>query len=470
MSEIFDYPPHVELLQLLARGALKQNLPKALRLWAILRSLYGEETDPIRVNIAPRFTYSDWYQMFFTEPEHHKEDRVPSLHHRECPCAKTISDWLFHDYLAVNTREWKSSFLKRYPMGEEEFHNLLHSRLLAKTRRNFELDFKTLVAMGWLQTDKVTVNYQQNKMLIYYQKVQQFPDLAFWEQFLNSNNGDVTKVLQSDLVEFFDDFALEINGQQRFFLELEYIVHARLSQRMHSFREQLKQIWQKQPIPPIKITYVSARNFQIHEDTGDDYIVYPVCIYYYHRAPYLFAYGQTPINDSHIDWYDYRLDRIQKLQELQWNQVDIPNFSPQTCQAKTPDSIQQMMSEAFGFDFYKPKEILLLRFEQYFYSRYIAGTEREKIFPRISRRNVEKEIKLADLEPARQQQLLQILKQRWTEDVYCRLYYRQEDNNAIMRLRAWGPKVEVFLPWGLRQRMTDDLRDTWKLYNNYSDS
>jgi len=468
MSEIFNYPPHVELLQLLARGALKQNLPKALRLWTILRSLYGEETDPLRIDVPSRFTYSDWYKLFFTEPQHHKEDRVPSLHDRECPCAKTISHWLFHDYLPVNTQKWKSSFLKRYPMGEEEFHNLLHSRLLAKTRRNFEFDFQTLAAMGWLQTHKVPLDAHKNKMLTSYQKVTHFADLAFWQQFLNSNNGDVTNVLQSDLADFFDDFALEINGQQRFFLELDYIVSARFSERIDAFRQQLKQLWQKQPIPPIKITYVSARKFQNHQDEGEEYIVYPVCIYYHHRAPYLFAYGQTPTGDraGKLDWYDYRLDRIKDLQELQWSQVELPNFSPDICKWKTPQQIEAMMGEAFGFDFYKPKELLLLRFERYFHYRYVEGTEREEIFKKIPFAEAVAEVKRADLDLAHKQQLLQLLKQRSPQDIYCRLYYRKKDHNAIMRLRAWGPKVEVFLPWDLRQQMTDDLHATWKLYNN----
>ncbi|NES67198.1 MAG: TIGR03985 family CRISPR-associated protein [Okeania sp. SIO2D1] len=85
---------------------------------------------------------------------------------------------------------------------------------------------------------------------------------------------------------------------------------------MLSFREKLKEIWHSQPIPPIKITYVSARNFQDRQDDEEDYIVYPVCLYYSQRAPYLFAYGQTlkDYSGTRIDWYDYRLDRIKSLE------------------------------------------------------------------------------------------------------------------------------------------------------------
>jgi CRISPR-associated protein (TIGR03985 family) len=38
------------------------------------------------------------------------------------------------------------------------------------------------------------------------------------------------------------------------------------------------------------------------------------------------------------------------------------------------------------------------------------------------------------------------------------------DNNIVMRLRAWGPNVEVILPWHFRQRMTEDVEATYKLY------
>lgn len=482
MSEIFDYPPHVKPLQLLARGSLKQNLPKALRLWVILRSLYGEYSDPVRVQLGDRFTYSDWYQLFFTQPEeYHKYDRVPILHDPNCPCAKTIADWLFGDRMGVNPQEWHSDFLNLYPMGEDEFNNLLDfglisprsekHRLFAKTRRTIESDFDNLVTLGWLEDETITVNPQTTRGQRYYRKVEKFPDLTFSEQHQNGNNGDIINPFPNDLADFHNDFGLDINGQKRFFLELDYIVHSRLSEKMDDFRQQLKEVWQKQPISPIKITYVSARKFQNYQDEGDQYIVYPVSIYYSQRAPYLAAYGQTPtqINDNpiHMGWYNYRLDRIQTLQELQWSQVDLPEFSPTICKSKTPAAIEKMKHEAYGFDFYQPAELLLLRFDCYFHNRYVEGTEREKIFKKITFEEAMAEVELADIDMAQKQRLLQLLKQRSSQDIYCRLYYRKGDNNVIMRLRAWGPKVEVFLPWELRQIMTEDIGNTWKLYKDY---
>ena len=77
-------------------------------------------------------------------------------------------------------------------------------------------------------------------------------------------------------------------------------------------------IWSRDPIPPIRLIYNSAKNYGEFEC-----IVYPVCFYYIKRAPYLFAYGTNPNNDE-INWYDYRADRILKLEELRWE--DIKNW------------------------------------------------------------------------------------------------------------------------------------------------
>lgn len=221
----------------------------------------------------------------------------------------------------------------------------------------------------------------------------------------------------------------------------------------------------------MQLTYQSAK---LYQDTVDC-IVYPVCIYYYQRAPYLFAYGQIPKSDSEnswskIDWYDYRLDRILKLDELpkDLDDVNIPKHFVDKCQGKyppSPDDIKEKMSAAWGFDIYKPQELLVLRFDQYFYGNYILGTERDEMFRKISHKQVETVVKsytpAASIE---QKNLLSIVQSRLSSDIYCKVDYRVKDNNIVMRLRAWGPNVEVILPWDLRQRMKEDMEATYKLY------
>lgn len=39
-----------------------------------------------------------------------------------------------------------------------------------------------------------------------------------------------------------------------------------------------------------------------------------------------------------------------------------------------------------------------------------------------------------------------------------------DDRNVMMRLRAWRPRVEVFLPLELRQSVAEDVYQEWRLY------
>ncbi len=330
-SNIFDFSPDVEFLQILAQGSLKQNLPKAVRLWVILRSLYGSEADPVKVELGNKFTYNDWCSRFFTGFNYHKNDIIPHNHDSNCSCQKTMTDWLFEPILGSNDDEWKKSFLQLYPVTTQQLNNLLNcgtlsvnkesekpqkKGLLAKTRRNFQYDFQTLVSLGWLQTEKVKSDPTHNKFKTQYIKVDSFPAILMSVSEEVVDNQGFENLIQNDLADFFNEFSQKINHQQRFFLELEYIVHQQFYKNLNIWIQKLKNIWQSEPIQPIKITYVSASNFQNYQDEGENYIIYPVCIYYSQRAPYLFAYGQTPKDSSSmkINWYGYRLDRIKSIE------------------------------------------------------------------------------------------------------------------------------------------------------------
>lgn len=483
-DKTFDFSPTVGLLQLLARGSLRQNLPKAVRLWVILRSHYGGETDPLKLQLGETFTYSNWSQKFFTETDqHHKDYTIPPNHDPQCPCTQTISHWLFDSDLGVDKAEWQQSFLNLYPMPQQDLERLLsagiipeskkgsnqkclpENRLFAVTSKNLQYDFNALAEMGWLRVQKVSQG-NSKRLKTLYSRVKELPNPAIYSETATSDleGVGVSNMIPNDLADFFDDFGRSINGEQRFFLDIEYIVRRQLSQQINEIRKQLKEIWHQSQISPIKITYVSARNFQHYQDEGEKYIVYPVCIYYSHRAPYLFAFGQNPRDEVKIDWYDYRLDRIQSLQKLKWDEVNMAGFSPKTCQSKTPKQIENLRTQAWGFDFYKPHEILLLRFDRYFHSHYIEGTEREEIFKQITYKQTQSLIENSDCKAEAKKVILASFQTRSKSDIYCRVNYRVGDNNAIMRLRAWGPKVEVLLPGHLREIMADDIEKTRSFY------
>ncbi len=496
--EVFNYPPTVEVLKLLTPGSLKQNLAKAVRLWVILRSIYGDDGDEVKLELTEEFTFLEWRYLFFLDvKKHHLRDKAPILHHEECRCTTKLTDWLFLSNLSLEKSKWCWSFQQYYSIQDDELDNLLltgminttksskqehnsvdtnhqkkshrfskslsDGRLFAVTSRNLkDHDFQSLVNLGWLKIKKLK---EQDTYL----KIDEFPQ--FFLTRLEDVETQSEQFTNEELSAFNNSLSQPINGIQRFFIHAEYIIHPQLYNRVELLQKKLKNIWMQDKVTLVKLTYQSAKLFQ---DTVDC-IVYPVCIYYYQRAPYLFAYGQTPKQDenkpwSKIDWYDYRLDRILQLNELQKNidEVNIPKHFVDKCQGKyppTPDNIKDKMSAAWGFDIYKPQELLVLRFEQYFYGNYILGTERDEMFTKISQQQVETLVKTYTFPASiEQKNLLSIVQSRSHSDTYCKVDYRKDDNNIIMRLRAWGQNVEVILPWDLRQRMKKDIEATYKLY------
>lgn len=450
MSEqLFCDRPHVELLQWLARGSLKQNLLRAIRLWVWLRALYGDDTEYLCLNKA--FTYTDWRDVFFN-PTHPKGEAIPNLHDPACACARTTADWIFDTKTGVLEPEWRQSLQQHDAIPDQALDELLQRRLFAVTRRSLNADLQILAELGWLKrqsqkyhlvgdlpTRPVTVSLEPvNTRLNTY-------DLAF---------------VNLDLATIAHNLSQPVGGFQRFFLEVDYIISQTNQDRVEDWQDKLRQLWEQTPIPPVKLTYNSAR-----EGYAVECIVYPVCIYYVQRAIYLCAFGQTPQRKE--GWYNYRLDRIQHIKPLEWKQ-SIPQLLLKCYQQNilTPDYIQEQMAEAWGFDFYLPLKLMLLRFDREFYNRYIRDTFRHDTFEFVTYQQAEQLIRQHTQQPQQQQALLTVLRSRSPQDAYYRVYYREGDTNVGLRLRAWRPKGEVLLPWELRQSIAEEVKTEFQLYQN----
>jgi CRISPR-associated protein (TIGR03985 family) len=70
------------------------------------------------------------------------------------------------------------------------------------------------------------------------------------------------------------------------------------------------------------------------------------------------------------------------------------------------------------------------------------------------------ELKLDVLE----REKLQTRMNLFPDDAYYKLNYRVDDNDVIMRLRAWGANVEVLFPQNLRDRIIKDISETYSIY------
>ncbi|MCT7993369.1 TIGR03985 family CRISPR-associated protein [Laspinema olomoucense] len=443
----FYAPPTVELLQWLARGSLKKNFLKAVRLWVHLQLLYGESDSRLRM-VHP-FTYADWRDTFFTD-SHPRGESIPPLHDGDCPCGRSAAWWLFDEVRGCSEWEWRES-LAQTACIPDNLEELLESRLFGLTRRSLAADLTTLAELGCLKKGHRSQ----------YEKVQNWPRgmIACSPAFTPSERAITYNFLQPDLAAIADNLSQELGGYPRFFLQVEYVVPKTTLDAIDDLQEELKQLWQQHPIPPVLLTYNSAKLERMVECA-----VYPVCIYYVQRAVYLVGFGRNPPGE--VNWYNYRCDRIDNLEPLLWNDPRIPqqlilDYQNQTL--PTPDYIQDQMSQGWGFDFYQPKLLMLLRFDPRHHRRYIEDTERHETFEFVSYKQAEQLIK-QEASPEEGQELLNILNQRSETDAYYQAFYREGDPNVLMRLNAWRPYVEVFLPWKLKERMARDVGREWGFY------
>jgi CRISPR-associated protein (TIGR03985 family) len=443
----FTDPPSVHLLQSLARNSLKQNLLRAIRLWVWLRFLYPDPDQwsyPDRQTLPTVFSFSDWRNSFFT-PSHPNGEGIPLLHDDRCCCAFTAANWLFDGAAEITPIAWCRS-LEEQDAAPEQLDEILQTRLFGVTRRTLNEDLRILFKLGWVE--KVGEKYT---------RVKEFPH----RPQPKTDRASVA-ILQPDLAAIADNLSQVLDGHQRFFLHVEYIVPTAAADRVDDWQAQLRQIWEQSPTRPVRIVYHSAN--------GKDYplVVYPVCCYYVQRAAYLCAWGQFPDGqEGRLDWRNYRLDRIHAMVPLTWEDRSIPAgilAASQQRKLPTPNHIQERMSEAWGFDFYRPAHLLLLRFDQTFADGYIRNSIRHETFEAVSYDQARRLI-LQTTEAAERKQLLRVLEQRSPDDGYYIAYGRSEDINLMLRLRAWRPKMEVLLPWKLRQQVATEVALEQRLYS-----
>lgn len=432
-TPLFEDPPQVELLQWLARGSLKQNLLRAVRLWVWLQSLYGHEP----LDLPGPFTYTDWRDAFFSST-HPKGEAAPALHDSDCACTKTTADWLFGQ-TGLSKDDWQQTLQQQTGVTAEVISTWLQKRPFAVTRRSLFADLKILVELGWLT---ITPGG--------YSRVRSLPTRPLAAEILEPGFVDLG-FLHPHLETIAESLAQPVADVQRFYLEVDYIV---LPQRpLERWLEQLRAIWETQPVPPLELNYQSAKFGSVKS------VVYPVCLYYAQRAVYLCGFGKTPLQD----WYHYRLDKILSMTALQWTDQRVPEILRQRqTTLPTPEYTREQMRRAWGFDFYLPEKLMLLRFEQEFHDRYIQGTFRHHTFQRLTYAQVKQVIKR--LSEPEQQALLAILQERSATDAYYQVNYRMGDTNVGLRLRAWRPKLEVLLPWQLRQQMAQEVEAERRAY------
>jgi CRISPR-associated protein (TIGR03985 family) len=466
VSVTFCNPPSPKVLQQLANGSIDQiqNLTRALRLWVLLNWLYGDEGYNA---LANSFTYADWRQAFFSD--NYKDERqedIANYPDPNCACHTTTKQWLIK--LDVSVNEWQHALQKQIAISDIDLDWLLAAKLFAQVRKSLQNDFDMLVSRNWLQ--RVTDDPGRSKI---YRRVAKTPSNFDCSQ--DSNNSELSAKAQIylDMFSFLDPslplLAEQVRSERdannhRVFLYVDYLVpeSSTLEDAVEQIQSELQEIWESGNITPLLLTYRSA-----HQNLIKECIVYPVCIYFMDRAKYLCAYGSTP--RSEINWYKYRLDRIisKRIEPLDWQDPRVPQLLKEKYQENnlpTPKTVNDMLKEAWGCDFYKEAALMVLRFDRAFANSYLQRITIHNTFTTIEFDRAAALIKQYTPNPQERSTLLEILHSRPTTDAYYQLYYRNTDYYPLRWLRALGSKVEILLPWHLRQEMATEIQNTWNLY------
>jgi CRISPR-associated protein (TIGR03985 family) len=254
---------------------------------------------------------------------------------------------------------------------------------------------------------------------------------------------------------------LPLDRPRRLFVHFDYVLSQEDQDRVDEHQHDLEQLWHSPEGGVVQFDYFSARRQQQTQVTA-----YPVCLHYARRAKYLTVFGTTP--QGALGWWNYRLDRIisPRLHILPWGDPALPEplkHLRQRGQLPTPEAVERHLDDAWGFNFYLPKALLILRFSPSFARGYVDGTDRHPTFLPIDYGDLPRLI-AAHVPAADQAKLLALVAERSPEDRYYQGWIRVGDTNVTMRLRDWRPQAEVIAPWVVRQQMIAEAEQELNQY------
>jgi len=475
---MFTYPPSPGILQWLSGGQFASRLVRSLRLWWLLNRLYGAECH-WATELEPPFRYGALRDRLFA-PSHPQSEAlsvatiVAACRGTECVCQRSLRSLLTDDSCSQSIPEWITETAQRTGLAAAAIAACLDQAPFAVTHRSLRQDLALLVHQGWLgqvphrgyiclsasqwpkppaeavpTLDGSGLSPAQTGQLVHILESIAFvqPNLhvvinSLWEQ-VGQLHTSATQRSQSP--------------SRRIFLHLDYILSPEAQEQVDDLQQQIESLWQTPDGGVIQFETWVAKEQRLARVT-----VYPVCLHYARRAKYLSAYGTDPFGQ--VAWHNYRLDRIrsQRLRVLPWGDPEVPASLKQqrkTGTLPTPEWIEQQLEEAWGFNFYFPKALLILRFPVLFAKDYVDDTVRHSTFRKISYAQLFLLVEQQIANRQERQAVLQILQQKSPDDAYYQAWVRVGDINVTMRLRDWRPQGEVIAPLSLRQQMQAEVEE-----------
>lgn len=471
----FDYGPTPEVLQGLSAGQFASRWQRAVRLWWLLRSLYGKH-HPWSETLPEPFRYGDVRSRLFadshgTQDQDSLEILLTNCRGTNCLCQRSLRSLLQAADPQLALEPWLARVAQLTGIEREAWRQLLDQAPFAVVHRSVRDDLKALARQGWVRSG---------------QRGQYWPVAPeAWPTLVTASGPDPLETLSASdneaLRKVLEDVAFvqpqldvvldrlwqqgteaspqrplwQTEPQKRIFLHLDYILSESEQERVDTYQQAIEQLW-RQPDGGV----IQFETWMPQREKTVAVTVYPVCLHYVRRAKYLSAYGLDP--DGRLNWHNYRLDRIasERLTVLPWGDPRVPKAlkaQRDRGELPTPDAVQAQLEEAWGFNFYLPKAWLLMRFSPWFARWYVDGTVRHPTFARVSYGEALAQVERQVLE-AERDDVLAVLRQRSAQDVFYAGWVRLGDINVVMRLRDWRPQGEVIAPWGLRQRMVAEVR------------
>ena len=471
---MFQLSPTPQVLHWLAKGRLADRWARAIRLWVLLDRLYGE--GHWAAQLPQPFRYADVRDHLFSSIHGRSDsDSVLALSadcDATCLCQHSLRSILSSALNADSSLTgWQQQFIELTDLSASQVKQLLEQSPFATVHRSIRDDLSYLATSGWIISEGQgrfrSVPPQQWPRMREVRSPTTTHILSVaqtWEvvralesiAFVRPNLEIIIQSLWEQLVSPSDRTTQDIlaEPEKRLFIHLDYNLSETMQEYVDTLQEQIEQLWQED-------NGIVQFRYSRKAGKAKTITVYPVCLHYARRAKYLSAMGIDP--DGVFGWHNYRLDRIEspRLKLLPWSSTRIPQPLKKMYKDKrlpTAVEVEDALKEAWGFNFYLPRQLLIMRFPAQFARRYVYQTDRHPTFQPVTYQQLPGIIRTEILESAEQEQVLEILSQRDPKDSYYRAWIRLGDINIVMRLRDWRPKGEVIAPLTLRQKMYEEAQ------------
>lgn len=467
----FSYSPTPDVLQWLSGGQLGSRLTRTVRWWFILQRLYGAE-QPWAADLEMPFRYGDLRDRLFA-PLHPQSNTLSSTEIKtQCPepnciCQRTVGDWIT-PYLMTEATTWKQEIQQQTGRSPAEIEAFWRERPFAVVHRTLREDLTQLAAAGWLRSvgrgqfeysrdtelptppEMMAIGTSRLERSQLWQLLRVLEDISF----VQPNLSVMVNQLWEQAAQQERPSLHDTDPPRRIYIHLDYIFSDEVQDRVDGYQETIERLWQLSQGGVVQFEYGVVR-LPNPEMRRVSVIVYPVCIQYARRAKYLSGYGIDP--EGVLQWHNYRLDRIvsDQIQILPWGDGRIPLDLKELHRAgelPTWEEVQEKLDEAWGFNFYAERQLLIMRFSPEFARWYVNDTDRHPTFQPIAYARLPNLVRRW-VRDGSADEVLGIINRRPSTDAYFWGWIRVPDIDVTMRLRDWRPNGEVIAPLGVRSQM-----------------